>query len=538
MTRRLLAGWALGLLAQLSAIGLLLTSAWLISRAAEQPPVLYLMVAIVSVRAFGVARSVLRYCERLLTHDAAFRLMNEHRLTLYVALDEAAPKGLPRGRRGDVVSRVVHDVDAFQDRLLRVRIPRSIALTAALFVTVLMATIDWPTAAAMALAILVLFVAVPAIVLLSSAEDDRNTATLRGQLATEVAEAVVAAPDLIAYGASGTARDRVHDINSRLARAQRRFVWFSGLSSTLVLIAMGAVVVVATRIGVAAVASGSLDRVLLAVLVLAPLALIEPLDQLGAIAQTGLRVKESLGRVRELQEVRARAEEPLAYSPMPQGWELDVANLIVGWEDGPVAPAVSFRVCEGDILGITGPSGSGKSTLAATLLKLIAPQGGQIQLGGVDITTLRGKDVRGCIGLMEQDSHIFDTSIRENLRIGKPHASDDEMVGALSGAGLAAFVRTLPDGIDTVVGENGSRLSGGERQRLALARLLLADRRILILDEPTEHLDEVTAEGLLDDILSLSPRHSVIIISHSLAVLDRLEKVERLAAAVLVDAQA
>jgi len=139
---------------------------------------------------------------------------------------------------------------------------------------------------------------------------------------------------------------------------------------------------------------------------------------------------------------------------------------------------------------------------------------------------------------MEQDSHIFDTSIRENLRIGKPHASDDEMVGALSGAGLAAFVRTLPDGIDTVVGENGSRLSGGERQRLALARLLLADRRILILDEPTEHLDEVTAEGLLDDILSLSPRHSVIIISHSLAVLDRLEKVERLAAAALVDAQA
>ena len=536
MTRRLLAGWALGLLAQLSAIGLLLTSAWLISRAAEQPPVLYLMVAIVSVRAFGVARSVLHYCERLLTHDAAFRLMNEHRLTLYVALDEASPKGLPRSRRGDVVSRVVHDVDAFQDRMLRVRIPRSIALTAALFVTVLIATINWPTAAVMALAILILLVVIPAIVSLGNAEDDRNTASLRGQLAAEVAEAVVAAPDLIAYGASAAVRDRVQDINTRLARSQRRFVWLSGLSSALVLIAMGAVIVAAARFGVVAVAAGSLDHVLLAVLVLAPLALIEPLDQLGAIAQTGLRVKESLGRVRELQGVRSQVHEPVAFSPAPTGWTLNAVNLIVGWADGPVAPPVSFSLNEGGMLGITGPSGSGKSTLAATLLKLIAPRAGRIELGGIDIVTMRGQDVRGCVGLMEQDSHIFDTSIRENLRIGGPDASVDEMGEALNRAGLADFVRTLPEGIDTVVGENGSRLSGGERQRLALARLLLADRRILVFDEPTEHLDEVTAEGLLDDILRLSPEHSVILISHSRAVLDRLENVVRLDAAALVDA--
>ena len=533
MTKRLLAGWALGLLAQLSAIGLLLTSAWLISRAAEQPPVLYLMVAIVSVRAFGVARSVLRYCERLLTHDAAFRLMNEHRLALYVALDEASPKGLPRSRRGDVVSRVVHDVDAFQDRMLRVRIPRSIALTAALFVTIFIATINWPTAAAMALAILILLVVIPAIVSLGDGGDDRNTASLRGQLASEVAEAVVAAPDLIAYGASVAVRDRVHDINTRLARAQRRFVWLSGLSSALLLIAMGAVIVAAARFGVVAVEAGDLDRVLLAVLVLAPLALIEPLDQLGAIAQTGLRVKESLGRVRELQGVRSQVHEPVAFSAVPKGWTLDVSSLIVGWEDAPVAPPVSFTLGEGGALGITGPSGSGKSTLAATLLKFIAPQAGRIELGGVDIATMRGQDVRGRISLMEQDSHIFDTSIRENLRIGKPDASDDQMVGALSSAGLAAFVRSLPDGIDTVVGENGSRLSGGERQRLALARLLLADRRILVFDEPTEHLDEVTAEGLLDDILRLRPAHSIILISHSRAVLDRLENVVRFDAALV-----
>lgn len=528
MTRRLLAGWSLGLLAQLSAIGLLLTSAWLISRAAEQPPVMYLMVAIVSVRAFGVARSVLRYCERLLTHDAAFRLLNEHRLALYIALDEAAPRGLPQGRRGDVVSRVVRDVDAFQDQLLRVRIPRSIAFAASVLVTVLMARIDQTTAAVMAAAIVALFVAIPALVSLANTDDDRMTASLRGDLATEVAAAVVAAPDLIVYGATGGVRDRVHAIDKALARTQRRFVWLSGLSSAVVLATMGAVVVTAVRIGVPAVADGNVERVLLAVLVLAPLALIEPLDQLGTIAQTGLRVEESLSRVRELAAVRPQRAEPLAWKPLPERWDLEVHHLLVGWEDTPVAPPVSFALAEGGVLGIAGSSGSGKSTLAATLLGLITPQGGSIELGRADLGVMRGQDVRTRIGLMEQDSHIFDTSIRENLRIGKPGADDDEMARALRCAGLAEFVGTLPEGIDTVAGENGSRLSGGERQRLALARLLLADPRILIFDEPTEHLDEVTAEGLLDDILGLAPEHSIIVISHSRAVLDRLDRVVRL----------
>jgi len=536
MTRRLLAGWSLGLLAQLSAIGLLLTSAWLISRAAEQPPVLYLMVAIVSVRAFAVARSALHYCERLLTHDAAFRLMNDHRLALYVQLDEASPVGLPQGRRGDVVSRVVRDVDAFQDRLLRVRIPRSIALAASLLVTALMAAIDQSTAAVMVVAVLSLFVVIPTLAALSNSGDGQKTAALRGELATEVAEAVVAAPDLIAYAATSAVRERVQHIDKGLARTQRRFVWLSGLSSAIVLVTMGAVVVAAAKIGVPAVADGRLDRVLLAVLILSPLALIEPLDQLGSIAQTGVRVNESLARVRELQSVRPPLEEPIAFSSVPQRWDLDVRDLLMAWGDGPIAPPVSFTLAEGDVLGIAGRSGSGKSTLASTLLKLIAPHGGQINLGGADTTFMRGQDVRNCIGLMEQDTHIFDTSIRENLRIGKPDADDDEMAGALDRAGLSDFISSLPEGIDTVAGENGGRLSGGERQRIALARLLLADRRILILDEPTEHLDEVTAERLLDDILGLSPEHSIIVISHSRAVLDRLDRVLWLDQPTMVDA--
>ena len=536
MTKRLLAGWSLGLLAQLSAIGLLLTSAWLISRAAEHPPVLYLMVAIVAVRAFGVARSVLHYCERLLTHDAAFRLMNDHRLALYVTLDAASPTGLPRGRRGDVVTRVVRDVDALQDLLLRVRIPRSIALASAVLVTAMVAVIDHSSALILAPAIIVVFVASPVFVALGNTADDRKTAALRGELAAEVAAAVVAAPDLIAYGATDGVRDRVHAIDLELGRTQRRSVWLGGLSSAMVLIAMGAVIVAAARIGIPAVADGQLERVLLAVLMLAPLALIEPLDQLGAIAQTGLRVKESLARLCELQAVRPALAEPLTWRPLPGPWDLRVRNLLVGWDGVPAASPLNITVGEGGTLGIAGPSGSGKSTLAWTLLRLIAPQGGSIELGGTDISLMRGRDVRRRIGLLEQDAHTFDTSIRENLRIGKPDATGEQVERALIRAGLADFIHSLPEGLETVVGENGVRLSGGERQRLALARLLLADRRILILDEPTEHLDEVTAERLLEDILALSPDHSIIVISHSSEVLDRFDNVLRLNQPTLIDA--
>lgn len=267
---------------------------------------------------------------------------------------------------------------------------------------------------------------------------------------------------------------------------------------------------------------------MLAVLVLAPLALIESLDQFSPIAQTNALAKESLSRLNELAQMRSSQVEPLSFLPLPDRWDLEADNLRVGWRDELDLPPLNFTVGEGDVVGIAGPSGSGKSTLAWTLLGLIGPKSGRIELGGADTRFVRGADLRGRIGLMEQDSHMFDTSIRENLRIGMPDAGDDEMTQALTAAGLAAFVRSLPKGLGTIVGENGSRLSGGERQRLALARLLLADRAILIFDEPTEPLDEVTAEGLIDDILRSAPEHTVMVISHSQAILDQLPYVVRL----------
>lgn len=523
MTRRLFFGWSLGLLAQLSAIGLLLTSAWLISRAAEHPPVMYLMVAIVAVRAFGVGRSVLRYGERLATHDVAFRLLGARRLAVYEALDAAAPVGLPSSRRGDVVHRVVQDVDAVQDRILRVRIPRSVALVSSLVVATMVLWIDPTSGLILIAAIFVLVIAIPALTRWTDVEE--SAVGLRGDLAAEISAALTAAPDLIAFGATGVVRDRIDVLDRRLATAQRRTVWLNGLGSTLVLVVLGVVVAVSVRLGTSAVAAGSMPRVLMAVLVLAPLALIEPLSQLGPIAQNSRRVRASLARVRELESLTSTVDEPIAAFPLPERWDLELHDLVVGWDGHAVALPVTFSLKHGGIIGITGPSGSGKTTLAWTLLRLIRGQGGLALLGDLDMRSLRGTDVRRRIGLLEQDAHVFNTSIRENLLIGAPDAGDPDLLSALERAGLSSFVSSIPDGLDTLVGESGSRLSGGERQRLAIARMLLGNRSILIFDEPTEHLDHSAGQSLLDDILRLAPDHSIIMISHAPEVLARLDRV-------------
>lgn len=522
MKRRLLAGWTMGVAAQLSVIGLLLTSAWLISRAAEHPPVLYLMVAIVSVRAFGLGRAALRYGERLLTHDAAFAMLTRERVAAYVALDRAAPLGMANARRGDMVNRVVADIDALQDRQLRVRLPMTINLCAEICVIVLVTWLDLRTGLLLASVVAALQLGIPLLIAHQGGVQERSLAGLHGQMSAQLAETVTAATDLVAYDAAGYVHSRLSDTNRQLVDAQLKTAWLNGLGSALVLIGVGLAVALTTLTASAAVASGGLGPTLLAVLVLAPVALLEPLDSIPVIEQQRQRIRSSVGRVRALAELRAPVAEPLNPEPLPNDATLIVRNLSVGWPGHTAASGIDFTLRAGKVIALGGPSGSGKSTLAMTLLGLIEPRGGTVMLGGVAFDRLTGNDIRQRIGLLQQDGHNFSTSIRENLRIARPDATNSELWKSLDRAGLGDFVRTLPAGLATEIGENGGTLSGGERQRLGLARLLLAEHRILVLDEPTEHLDRATAEALLDDVLALSPDRSIIVITHTSWVRERI----------------
>jgi len=517
---RLRWGRFFGALSQLAAIALLLVSAWLIVRAAERPPVLYLMVAIVSVRFFGLSRAALRYVERLLTHDAALASVTGARIAAYRELDRVAPAGVPAHRRGDLVSRVVSDVDAVQDRMLRLRSPWIVAIVSSVVTVGLVAALDpvsgivvaSTTAAAMALVRLV----VPRAAVRSG---DRSS-QWRGELAADVAQGVVAAPDLVAYGATDLLRGSAHRSVDRLAEVQRRTARLAGSGEAIVLLATG------VAVAIVAAASGGLEPVLVGVVVLAPIALIEPLTALADAEGLRPAIEGAERRLAELAEAPTAVADPVSAAPRPATFDLDVRDLSIGW-DTILASGIDLELPEGGVLAVAGPSGSGKSTLALTLARLVEPRGGVIELGGTDVRELAAADVREVVGYLGQDEIVFDTTIRENLRIASLAATDEDMACALRAAGLAGFVASLPDGLDTTVGERGSRLSGGERQRLCLARLVLGGHRVLVLDEPTEHLDERAADALLDDVLALAPARSIVVVSHSPKVLDRIGRTGR-----------
>lgn len=516
---RLSFGVAMGVAAQLAAIGLLLAAAWLIVRAAQQPPVLYLMVAIVSVRFFGIARSVLRYVERLATHDVALADAVEQRVQTYVDLDRVAPAGLGDLRRGDLVSRVVADVARLQDRLLRVRIPWWVGIAAVAVVAVIVGWIDVRSGLVVTAGILACAAGLRTLVSRVGAERG-SRAEAQGRLAAEVAASVVAARELVAFGASEQARDRAVQATRDASSAQSGGARMGGLGSAVVLAVTGCAV------AVLAAWSGGLDPVVIGVVLLAPIALAEPLDGWAESERFRPEVEAAVSRLATLAALPDPVIDPERPEPLGEGFDLEVDELVAGWTGGAVGP-VSFAVPERGRLAVTGASGVGKSTLAYTLLRLLPGFSGEVRLGGVPTDRLAAADVRTRIGYLGQDDAVFDTSIRENLRIADPHATDEQLRVALDAAGLLRAVEAMPHGLDTAVGEHGGRLSGGERQRLSLARLLLGQHPILVLDEPTEHLDTETAEALLDDVLGLTDR-SIIVITHAASVLDRFDEVVHL----------
>ena len=499
-----------GVLASGSAVALLATSAWLITTAAAEPPVLTLLVAIVAVRAFGVGRGFFRYVERLAAHDAAYRVLGETRSRITARMEELAPAGLSSLRSGDLLARLLLDVDAVLDLWLRVALPVLVAAVTGT-ATVALLVVLLPTAgAAVAVAVLLACTVVPWLTASTARRAERSIAEARGDMAASATEMLLTAADVVAYNAVDEVLASYTAADARLAAAERRSAWSSGLGSALLVLCVGGASIASLVLGSQADVSGPV----FAVLVLTPLALADVLGGIPAAAQLATRVKASLGRVQEVMSAEAPVHEPETPEPLPADRDLVIRDLHVGYGGPEVLQGVDLTVPFGSRVVVTGPSGAGKSTLAAVLLRFLEPRSGMVALGGVDLTQLTGDEVRAAVGLLTQESHVFDTSIRENLLLAQPGASDLKLWNALYRARLGCFVEKLPDGLDTMVGEHGARLSGGERQRLAFARLLLADHDILVLDEPTEHLDEDTARALLTDLYAAAGRRTVVLLTH------------------------
>jgi thiol reductant ABC exporter CydC subunit len=522
---RLVLAAGLGALAAGCSVGLLATAAWLISRSALRPQVLFLVGPAAVVQAFGFGRAVFRYAERLAGHDAALNLLAARRVRAYDALARLAPTGIADYGSGDLIARLVADIDSLADQWLRVRLPYAAAAVAGTAAVALVTALQPEAGLILAATLVVSALAAPAAAIALSRREERNLAPLRGELAAATLALLDGAAELTAFGAQGRALAAVQDKGAQAGRATARSGYGRGAAAAVSVLATGAALLGAVCFAVPAVRAGTLAGVLLAVVVLTPLAAHEVFAGLGPAAQEIPRLRASADRVADVLARPAPVPEPAAPAPLPEPpYHLAARGLTVGWTPGePVLRDVSFDVPAGSRVAIVGPSGSGKTTLAMTLLRFLDYQSsdvdevmgtGTVTLNGIDIRAFAADDLRTVIGLCEQDAHVFDSTLEANLRLAKPDATEGELRDALARARLLAWTDALPQGLSTAVGEHGARLSGGQRQRLALARVLLADFPMVILDEPAEHLDEETADELTRDLLGAVAGRTVLLITH------------------------
>lgn len=525
---RLALALLLGSLALGSAVGLMATSGWLISRASQQPPVLYLMVAVTATRAFGIGRAVFRYAERLVSHDAVLRMLADTRVAVFRRLERLAPAGLRATRRGDLLTRLVADVDALQDYWLRWLLPAGAAVVVSAGSVAFTAWLLPEAGAVLAAGLLAAGAGVPLITGAVARRAERRLAPARGVLATRTADLLTGTAELTVAGALPARTAEVRSADGVLTRIASRAATATALGDGLTALVSGLTVAAAALVGAQAVAAGRLDGVTMAVVVLTPLAAFEAVLGLPLAVQYRQRVRRSAERVYEVLDSPDPVREPERPRQAPASPFPVVVRGLTARHAGQGRDAlagVDLTLTRGRRIAVVGPSGSGKTTLAQVLLRFLDADAGAYTLGGVDAGALDGDDVRRLVGLCAQDAHLFDSSVRENLLLARKSADEDELRDALARARLLEWADGLPDGLDTLVGEHGALLSGGQRQRLALARALLADFPVLVLDEPAEHLDLPTADALTADLLAATEGRTTLLITHRLAGLDAVDEV-------------
>ncbi|MBG6238253.1 ATP-binding cassette subfamily C protein CydC [Mycetocola sp. CAN_C7] len=514
---------AFGILAAFSTVALLATSAFLITRAAEQPPILFLSMAVVGVRAFALGRAVFRYLERLASHDAAFRQLEVVRVDLLRRLIPLAPDGLGRRRRGSLLSALVSDVDELQNLPLRVVQPLVTSLGIAAIAVWAVALLSPAAAGGLALCLIAAFVLGTLASSSVAASAERSIAPHRSALADALLDYLGGLDVLIAYGAEPEARARVIAADRALTRALTRRAGGAGLAAAVLSLFSGLAVVWALIAGIPAVGvAGGISGPALAVIALVPLAVFEILAAVPLAVGAWRQVKSSASRVSDVAPSIAPPEVPAdtgdqVVRPDSAAPVIQLRDVAVRWPGRPDPALVvpRLRVQRGERILVEGPSGSGKTTFAHLLVRFL-DHDGLYELSGQDVRRVGSDAVRMAVGLCEQTPYLFDESVRQNLLFARDTATDDELLDVLERVGLADWLESR-GGLDARVGERGALVSGGQAQRIALARALLHDFPVLVFDEPTANVEADLADTLLRDLLRAGGREerTIVLISHA-----------------------
>jgi ATP-binding cassette, subfamily C, bacterial CydCD len=526
-------------------IVLVAVSTYLISRAALQPNILDLTVVVVAVRALSLLKGTSRYVERLAGHDVALRTVVDLRTHAYLRSVPQAPAGLARHRVGDVLARVVADVDRLQLALVRGVVPLLGGLIATL-VTALIAAWLLPAAAPVAaIGLGVAAVGVPVLAWRLS-RTGRNVAGGRPRTPHRRARRrPPGRPRAAAPRAPDTGRAHLDELDAEVVRLDRSAVARGGGADALVQLVLGLTAVGVVLVGVPAVLAGDLDGVVFGALVVLPLAAAEAVGPLPASARSLATAATAARRLREVLDAPAPAPDPArtvdrgatpghrpdggrrafarrrrtpAPRPRPRHRPLSGRAGAGGPRPRPRRPPRPHRRRR-------RPVGRRQVDPGLPAVRFLDPEAGEVRLDGTELTALTGDAVRDRVALAPQEAHVFDGTIAANLRLAAPEATDAELSAALAAAHLADWVAELPDGLATPVGERGSRLSGGQRHRLALARTLLVGAPLLVYDEPTADLDPVTGRAFLIDALEAAAGRGVVVLTHDLRVLPVVDEV-------------
>lgn len=517
----------LGAGAILAACALLAVAGVLISKAALKPGILTLTVFTVAVRGLAIARALLRYTERLASHDLAFRVLAELRVKFFARLVPLVPEGIRRMRSGDVLDRFTGEVDTLQDLYLRALGPPLVAIVVTLAVGVAMAFVLPAGAVILVVALVVAGTAIPALALALTRRSGRRQGPARAALSAELVDVIQGAPELAVYGRQADWAARVRRADALLMESQRRDAQAAAVSAVLSALVAGAALVGVAAAGVAAVSAGQMDGILLAAAVFLTMGAFEAVNGLPDAAQRIVACATAAERLEEVTDEPVPVVDPAAPRRLAGGPLVarDVGFRYPG-TDEVALDGVGLTLEPGSRVALVGPSGAGKTTLARLLVRFADPEAGDIRLGDVDLREAAQDDVRHQVRLVGQEAYLFTATIAANVRMGRPDCGDADIVEALVRAGLGPWVAGLPDGIETQVGEDGAAVSGGQRGRIALARGLVSDSDHLILDEPTAQLDPVGARELLAELgADRSDRRGVLVITHTVEGLEEFDEI-------------
>ncbi|QOR44898.1 thiol reductant ABC exporter subunit CydC [Trueperella pecoris] len=503
------------------------TSAWLIARAAELPPVLDLSVASTAVRMFGVGKAIFRYLERIASHWVGLYGMANLRSRVYSSMANSTTDVVTSVKRGDLLARTGADVDEVGNVVVMSMLPAAVAVIVSLLSLTIVGLLSPLIALVLLVCLLISGLVAPFVAAHGASLDQVAQIRNRAELNAHSLTILESASELLVSGRMEDMEAQRAQTEHRIQRSRDRSARPAALASALDTLAMGLAVVGALLIGTQQMATGNLSGIELVVCTLLPLSAFEATSRLGAAATQLVRSAAAAKRIVDLLDAADSRQPPELDRREPTDEGLVARGLVIGWPDGPtVAGPIDLDLRRGKTLAIVGPSGIGKSTLLYTLAGMLEPKGGQVSLNGRDAWRIERQEISADLSLTAEDAHVFETTVLENLRVARASVTPEEAADLLRQAGLADWLAQLPDGVETMLGSDATSISGGERRRLLLARALAGASTYMLLDEPGEHLDPRTADELIRDLLSVGgAERGVILVTHRLTPLDAVDEV-------------